>query len=173
MVCEAVVQGRKNPLHAGLPERLARTRKAAGFSQAGLALASGLSDSTAVHDLENGARIPRVDTVERLADALGVSPCWLAFGIDSDFAPSATLRVAGLPDRLREARQARSLSARALGRDSRTSDTTVRLTERGETVPNLAKLELLAGALGVSPCWLGFGVGPAPASLQESMTQEP
>jgi transcriptional regulator with XRE-family HTH domain len=165
VLCEAVVQGRKNPLHAELPERLARTRKAAGFSQAGLALASGLADSTAVHDLENGIRIPRVDTVERLADALGVSPCWLAFGIESDFVPSAALRVASLPHRLREARQGRGISARALGRDSRTSDTTVRLTERGETIPNLTKLEALAAALGVSPCWLAFGVGPAPVHV--------
>lgn len=34
-----------------------------------------------VSDLEHGNGMPGIDTLERLADALKVSPCWLAFGI--------------------------------------------------------------------------------------------
>lgn len=36
--------------------------------------------SSAVTEIEQGARVPRADTLERLAAALKVAPCWLVFG---------------------------------------------------------------------------------------------
>jgi len=44
-----------------------------------LAKRSGVSNAT-INDIEKGRQLPAVDTVERLARALGVRPCWLAFG---------------------------------------------------------------------------------------------
>lgn len=35
---------------------------------------------SAVTEIEQGSRVPRADTLERLAEALGVPPAWLAFG---------------------------------------------------------------------------------------------
>lgn len=161
-----MIRGRKNPLHFGFAERLRRRRKSAALTAGGLAAAAGLGRNS-LYGLELGERIPRVDTVELLADALRVSPCWLAFGIDLEWTQVNVRRCGELPQRLRQARTGRALSSRALGRDSRTSDTTVRLTETGETIPTVAKVEAMATALGVSPCWLAFGVGLPPAFLEQ------
>lgn len=59
--------------------RLAEARQARGMTFDELARAADLSD-TAVAYLERGERLPRTDTVERLARALRVSRSWLAFG---------------------------------------------------------------------------------------------
>jgi len=62
---------------------------------------------------------------------------------------------------------------RELGRLSGTSDTLVRMTEGAETMPNLAKLEALAKGLGVSPCWLAYGVGPQAAPSRRRLRTTP
>ncbi len=110
-------------------------------------------------DLESGERVPHLDTVENLAQALGVSPCLLAYGIDFPCEPTLHPLHAGLPARLLEYRQKRQLSRRQLGALSATSDNFVQMTETGRTVPSIAKVEQLAKALHVSVCWLAFGLG--------------
>lgn len=55
---------------------------------------------------------------------------------------------------------------REIGRRSDTSATLVSSAESGATMPNLAKLEALAKALGVSPCWLAYGVGAQAMALR-------
>jgi len=52
-------------------ENLRRCRKEGGLSQSETALRAGL-DRTAISLLERGQRVPRIDTVARLADVLGV-----------------------------------------------------------------------------------------------------
>ena len=39
----------------------------------------------AIHLIESGKSIPGVDTVERIARALGVDPRWFAFGYGDEF----------------------------------------------------------------------------------------
>ena len=117
-------------------------------------------DRGTASELEGGGRVPRVDTVEKLARVLQVSPCQLAFGLKPPCESIAELMSAGLPGRLSQLRQERGLSRRELGRKSETSDNFVQMTETAATVPNIAKVEQLAKALGVSPCWLAFGLGP-------------
>ncbi len=134
---------------------------------------------------EAGGPLPGIDTVERLAVALGLAPCFLGFGIEGEdvfrqkvpggvgramppVPPAADpvqgpLLYEGLPARLAELRERRGLTRRALGRDSGTSDTTVRRVEEREIVPTIATIERLAAALAVSPCWLAFGQGQGPA----------
>lgn len=63
-----------------LGQRLADARGRLAVSANALAKAAGLHHKT-VQDIEQGLRSPTVETVERLADALQVSPAWLAFGI--------------------------------------------------------------------------------------------
>lgn len=68
------------PLHSGLPERLRRARTQAGLSMRALAKAAQTSDPNVLRI--EGARVaPGIDTVEKLAKALKVSPCWLAYGV--------------------------------------------------------------------------------------------
>lgn len=68
----------KTLLCAGLRDRLRRTRKAQELSIAGLAEKAGLAHTT-IRNIEEGRRMPGVDTVEMLARALGVDPRWLAY----------------------------------------------------------------------------------------------
>jgi transcriptional regulator with XRE-family HTH domain len=125
---------------------------------AALSGAVGMSVNAA-WGLEAGGRLPRLDTVEKLARVLEVSPCWLAYGVEQACEAAENAGVAGLPQRLLLLRQERGLSRRELGRRAGTSDNFVQMTETGTTVPNIAKVEQLAKALQVSVCWLAFGIG--------------
>lgn len=64
---------------AGIGARLKESREHAGLSLSALGLNSGISGQN-VANIEARGVMPGVDTAERLAKALGVSPCWLAFG---------------------------------------------------------------------------------------------
>lgn len=65
--------------HEGMGARLEQAREAAGYSRRGLSEKAGLANQTAFM-IETGRRMPGVDTVERLANVLGVSPAWVAYG---------------------------------------------------------------------------------------------
>lgn len=125
---------------------------------AALSLAVDMSVN-AVWGLEAGGRMPRLNTVEKLANVLKVSPCWLAYGVELPCAPAENVGTDELPERLLRLRQDRGLSRRELGRMAGTSDNFVQMTETGTTVPTIAKVEQLAKALQVSVCWLAFGLG--------------
>lgn len=66
--------------YRGLPARITLAREALGLSMRQLGLTAGLS-GPAVEKMEKGRSVPRLDNVEALAKALGVSPGWLAFGV--------------------------------------------------------------------------------------------
>lgn len=156
-----VVRGKKNPLHFGFPRRLKRARKGLGLSRFAATNKAMAKDRELVASLEEGERIPRLDTVERIAYALGLSPAFLAYGIEGEAGPLAKgLRCEGVAQRLADTRAARGLTMRALARLAGLTDTAVRSTESGSSVPTVATLEAFAHALEVSPAWLAFGIGP-------------
>jgi transcriptional regulator with XRE-family HTH domain len=64
--------------HIGL--NLRRARKAAGLSQEDVGFRAGLH-RTAVSQLERGERVPRADSVIRLAGVLGIPPGDLLAGV--------------------------------------------------------------------------------------------
>lgn len=143
------------------------------MSGSALSLAVGMARNAA-SQLEGQGRIPRVDTVEKLAAVLRVSPCHLAYGIEQLCEAGDGPLSVGLPARLAQLRQERGFSRRELGRLSRTSDNFVQMTETGATVPNIAKVEALAKALKISPCWLAYGVGQRDAApLRPSRSAAP
>jgi transcriptional regulator with XRE-family HTH domain len=155
-----VVRGRKNPLFMGLAARLKTARKTAALNRQSVTQRAKLSDVSAVLGMEQGQRIPRLDTVERVAYALGLSPAFLAYGIEADASqPTDGLRCEGVASRLRQTRIHRGLSVLALATAAGLSHTAVGNVERG-TMPTLATAEALAIALGVSPGWLAYGLGP-------------
>ena len=123
-----------------------------------LSLSIGMAHNTCGH-LEAGGRLPRVDTVEKLARVLRVSPCLLAYDIQQPCEAGDGSLSAGLPARLAQLREERGLSHRELGRLSGTSHNFVRDTEAGKSVPTIANVEVLANALKISVCWLAYGVG--------------
>ena len=154
-----VVRGRKNPTHWKFPQRLRRARKLAGLSGSALSLAAGVGRNS-VTTMEDGARLPRLPMLERIAGALKISPGYLAFGLVSTCEPgTGELRCAGLAARARQARVDLGLSVRDVEQRAEDADGILRAVESG-TMPTLDTLEKLAGALGVSPAWLAFGEGP-------------
>lgn len=62
-------------------ENLLALRGRSGLSQGGTAERSGLH-ITEVGLLERGLRLPRLDTIVKLAGALGVEPCVLLVGME-------------------------------------------------------------------------------------------
>ena len=166
MLPSAVVRGRRNPLYKGLAARLKKARKAAFVSFDSVAEAAGLTDGNTVFQLERKeGHVPRLDTVEKIARALALSPAYLAYGIVGDAHLIDHLGCGGVSGRLHTARQARGLTMRALARAAKLTDTAVRTTETGASMPNVATVEALAKALDVPPGWLAFGVGSAGAEL--------
>ena len=67
--------------------RLTQLRAERGLSLRGLGGAAGITYE-AIHKIERGAAMPRLDTAYRLAIALDVSPCYLAYGIEAPTRPS-------------------------------------------------------------------------------------
>jgi transcriptional regulator with XRE-family HTH domain len=168
-----VVRGRRNPLHFGLAVRLKRARQNLSFDS--VSEAAGLSDGNAVLRIERRPDYyPRLDTVERIAYALGLSPAFLAYGIEADASqPTDGLRCEGVASRLRETRTARGLTMRALARAAGLTDTAVRSTETGASMPSIATVESFAVALGVSPAWLAYGLGPMELPARRRAAESP
>lgn len=77
--------------------------------------------------------------------------------------PAGLYKAVG--ERCKQAREARSLSLRAVAKAAGISAQSLLLTESGETVPLVSTCEALAVALDVSPCWLAYGYG---ASIDEN-----
>lgn len=165
-----MVRGRKNPLYFGFAERLRRARRAAEWSLAELARAAG-STAPTILALERGERCPRVDTAEKLALALAVSPSQLAFGIAPVAKPQTKTAHGGLAKRLGAMRALRGLSMRELEQRADAAGNLVRNTEAGRSLPTLRTIEQLAKALGVSPAWLAYGEGPMDAPTRRRATQ--
>lgn len=164
MVPGRVVRGRQNPLHWKFSERLKRARREKNVTAEALSVAAGVSNSAVSH-LEAGSRLPRLPTLERIANALRVSPGWLAFGADAQFDPVDGLRCTLLAERLAATRTARGWSLRELDRRAEVAVGASRSIEVGG-MPTLDTLEMVAKALQVLPAWLAFGIEPARVELR-------
>lgn len=161
----SVTRGRRKPLHETLPERLKRLRSEQQIAREPLSLRAGLSGTT-VRAIEADGRTPGIDTAERIARALGVSPCYFAYGVEGAALPpreeEGALRSMSCGERLAQLREACGMSARALGTAAGIAGPTVSAIEHGENLPSVATAEVLAAALGCSPCWLAYAEGPSP-----------
>ena len=158
------------------PSRLRKARQSAGFSRQGLTQRASLAGQSTMLGWEQGLRIPRLDAVEQVAYALGLSPAFLAYGIEADTSqPTEGLRCEGVASRLRQTRTAHGLNLRALARAAGLTHTAVRSTETGASMPSIATVESFAVALGVSPAWLAYGLGPMelPSRRRKAATPEP
>ncbi len=108
--------------------------------------------------LESGERMPSVGTVAKLAAALGVSAPWLAYGLGESSADGAAT-CDGMGERLRSIRTEQGYTRTDLARMAERSPPTIAAIEDGGQA-GVDTIEALAKALGVSPGWLAYGVGP-------------
>lgn len=177
-----VPRGSKNPLSFKLSQRLDRAVTRSGATLKHLSLSANLTHSVASY-VCRGLSVPTIETIERLAAALGVSPGWLAYGYEgiepfreryprpifepADPTPDDKHRVfralhEGFPVRLQQARERSGLSMRTLSTAAGVSVQAWSNAEAGKVVPRVDTAERMAVALGVAPSWLGFGEGLAP-----------
>lgn len=61
------------------------------------------------------------------------------------------------PTRLRAARAAAGLSIRGLAAKAKVSISSVQNWDRGDSLPRIDTVEVVAHALNVTPAWLAFG----------------
>lgn len=124
------------------------------MSQRGVASKAGVSPST-VSQMEAKAWDPTVSTTEKVAEAVGCDPGWLAFGKKPVGAPQGSIA-----DRLRMKRAELGLTTRELAATAGISNPSISLIERGVTAnPGILTVTMLARALGVDAAWLAFGIG--------------
>lgn len=67
------------PDHTGISTRLRTIRDERQLSANALGQAAGVATGTILY-IEKGRTVPSIETVEKLAKALKVSPAWLGFG---------------------------------------------------------------------------------------------
>ena len=152
------MSGRKNPLYFGMAARLKESRRQAGLKLLPMAQKAGLATATG-RDIELGHRLPTTATIVRLAIALHVSAAWLAYGIGEANDDDPSQITDGMGTRLAAIRTERKLSRAALARLCDLSPRSVTKIESGGQ-SGIDVVDSLAKALGVSPGWLAFGVGP-------------
>jgi len=115
-------------------------------------------DKNASRDIESGQRIPSVGTIAKLAAALGVSAPWLAYGL-GEATPARVASCDGMGQRLQAVRTERGLTKAALARMVELKAPSLSQIENGGQ-SGVDTVERIAKALGVSPGWLAYGVGP-------------
>lgn len=183
---EHMPRGIKDELWRACGARLRAVGVDHGLTQGVIAAAADIGRVT-ISQIELGKRAPRLDIVEKLAVALGISPVWLAFGdqghlrfrqryprpalppdppIPELAARPQTSLYLGMAARLKLARLNLGLSLRAVAKAAGISPQGVLLIEAGETIPLISNSEALAVAVDVSPGWLAFGDGEGPDAAE-------
>ena len=152
-----MVRGSPNPLYFGLPLRLRRRRRQCQLTPSALGPKVGLDGGVTAY-IESGERIPSVGTIAKLAAALGVSAPWLAYGL-GDATPAPGASCDGMGQRLQAVRTERGLTKAALARLVELKAPSLSQIENGGQ-SGVDTIERIAKALGVSPGWLAYGVGP-------------
>lgn len=153
-----MVSGRRNPLYFGLARRLKQTRRLSGMKRLPLAEKAGLAAATE-RDIETGKSLPTVGTIARLASALGVPAPWLAYGIGDQTSDEQEAICDTMGARLKAVRIEQTISKAELGRLAGLTAPSITQIENGGQ-SGVEVVEALAQALGVSPGWLAYGLGP-------------
>jgi transcriptional regulator with XRE-family HTH domain len=139
------------------PERLLARRTELGLSVWGLAEVCNISGD--IRNYEAGLTSPRVDRVAAMAEALGVHPVWLAFGLGGmDAIQERNLTAEAFGERLSQARSASKLRQQDLAEATGLTQVSIGEMEAGERLPRLDVAMALAKKLGVHPAWLVFGL---------------
>jgi transcriptional regulator with XRE-family HTH domain len=102
-------------------ENLRRLRKGAGISQEALGLRCSLH-RTEIGLLERGARVPRIDTLIKIASGLGIHPNALMAGISWTPAKAGTAGEFRIKSRIEQHREAMELAAKVREGQTETVD---------------------------------------------------
>lgn len=139
-----------------LGDNLRRARKTAGLSQEECAFRAGIHPVN-ISACERGKATPRIDTLLKLAEVLGVSAVDLRGPVDRK-PPQSLAEHFG--ERLRFHRRRVGLSQEGLARSCALSLDTVHRIENGKRSPTLRTVVRLADTLGIDPAVLVKGLRP-------------
>lgn len=128
------------------------------MTRTALAGKAGVSDAI-VRYLETDQRLPTVETVARIARALDLSAAWLAYGLGEPGVDAGEPTGSGMGERLGTARNDCGHTRIELARLAELNPGTIAKIENGGQA-GIDTIEQLATALGVSPAWLAYGLGP-------------
>ncbi len=135
-------------------DRLAQAMNKAGFNQARLAKALGVSAPTVSRWLE-GAMPHRLVAI-RLCSALGVQHEWLMFGIE----PKKDLPFTdAMRERLKMARQKEGVSLAEMAKQTGYPENNFKVIEDGSGTANWTTIAIMMSFLNVSEPWLMDGKG--------------
>ncbi|MGC1851333.1 MAG: helix-turn-helix transcriptional regulator [Solirubrobacterales bacterium] len=110
-----------NPVAVHFGENLRRLRKRAEISQEELGHRASLH-RTEIGLLERGARVPRIDTLIKIASALGIHPNALMAGISWTPAEAGAAGEFKVKSRIEQHREAMELAAKAREGQTETVD---------------------------------------------------
>lgn len=110
---------------------------------------------------EEGKHLPRPEAVYRLAKALDVSPCWLAWGSDCHKEPHSRMDPGQrqLHSRFRIGCEVNKISCSDVGKcfKKQLSRQQVNAWAHGNSTPTIETIGFLGELLQVKPCWLAWG----------------
>ena len=121
-------------------EKIKTARISANMTQAELAEKLGVAYQN-IGQLESGKRKPKLETIQKIADALGVSVSYLS-GIENDTSLTSYL--------IKDARERAGMSIEDLSLESGYPVSLLEEYESGCKKPNIEELGKIANALGVS-----------------------
>lgn len=162
-----------------MPRRIKAKLKEAKLTQIKIAEKVGASPAS-VSCWVNGRSTPQGEYLERLADALNVTPIWLINGSEDESEMSAD-EIAGLlrdvawrtkeqkydvAARIKERMHKLEISEKALAEFASVSRTTLRSWLKGATEPRGASLDMVAHALDTTSEWLRNGVSGTPEYIE-------
>jgi transcriptional regulator with XRE-family HTH domain len=139
-----------------LAENLRRARKTAGLSQEECAFRAGIHPNN-ISAYERGVATPRVRTLLKLAEVLGVQAVDLRGPVERE-PPQSLAEHFG--ERVRFQRRRVGLSQERLARSAGVCLDTVHRIEKGNRSPTLRTVVRLADVLGIDPAVLVTGLRP-------------
>lgn len=135
-------------------ERIRRIRKEKGWTQAQFAEILSVSQQM-IGQFENSKKPPKLETIQKIAAALGVTAFDLMEGECLDKkTPGITEKIKSnhnmtVGERIRHLRKERGLTQKKLGELCKIAEPTIRRYEAGSLNPKLETIEKIASALGV------------------------
>lgn len=148
--------------------RIRHARSCRGWNRPRLAQETGMKTATIV-SYETGKKTPSAATLRLLSRTLGVSHSWLVSRtgpmdpepeIEEDDEALASIDLKAFGARLRQAREEHGWVQADLARELSVSPPMISLYENGRGFPTRARLEEMAGILGVDASWLETGGEP-------------
>lgn len=135
-------------------EKIRAARKAKGLTQAELGKRAGMKDS-AIRKYESGGREPKIETLRRIANGLGVD--WKDI-LEDDELPKKMGTENGIGERIRALRACEDITQVDFGKRIGVKGNTITNYEKGLRTPSDAIILSICREFNVDKAWLIYGI---------------